>query len=132
MRKVHVAHKRPLVFLVFHSQLLHKRTVPLCHFCTREPSPCVVVLRPLVLLLCCCYAKRIISLATGTLVNSFSGGAEANGYVGNLGFEVVELRDGELKINNLRDGFKFVFREYLNARAGGGFGKKHPIENIET
>jgi hypothetical protein len=37
--------------------------------------------------------KQIISMATGASKVSFSGGPESNIYVGNLGFEVVRLRD---------------------------------------
>src|SRR5437762_11262574 len=37
--------------------------------------------------------KEIISLATGTPKDSFSGGPESNSYVGNLGFEIVPLRE---------------------------------------
>jgi 5-methylcytosine-specific restriction protein B len=75
--------------------------------------------------------KKIISLATNTPVNSFSGGNEANKYMDGLGFTVVRLRengeDGKPNIKDLRDGFYFILTEYLNARAGGKFGKKHPI-----
>lgn len=75
--------------------------------------------------------KKIISLATNTPVNSFSGGSEANRYMTNMGFTVVRLREdgenGEPNIKYLRDGFNFILKEYLNARAGGKFGKKHPI-----
>jgi hypothetical protein len=41
--------------------------------------------------------KQIISMATGTPVNNFSGGIEANSYVKKLGFSVKTLRDNYLK-----------------------------------
>ena len=37
--------------------------------------------------------KQIISMATGMSRDTFSGGPESNSYVGNLGFQVVRLRD---------------------------------------
>lgn len=37
--------------------------------------------------------KKIISLATNTPVNSFSGGDEANRYITGIGFIVVRLRE---------------------------------------
>ena len=40
--------------------------------------------------------KRIISMATGTPVNSFSGGDEANNYLRAKGFEIVDLHQDEL------------------------------------
>ncbi len=44
--------------------------------------------------------KKIISLATNTPVNSFSGGNEANGYMDGLGFTIVQLRGNRLSKNN--------------------------------
>lgn len=43
--------------------------------------------------------KHIISLATGTPVNSFSGGDEANSYIKAKGFEIVDLHQDELSEN---------------------------------
>ncbi|MDD4803272.1 MAG: hypothetical protein PHF24_10120, partial [Syntrophomonas sp.] len=40
--------------------------------------------------------KRIVSMATGTPVNSFSGGDEANNYLKTKGFEIVDLHQDEL------------------------------------
>ncbi len=37
--------------------------------------------------------KQIISLATGDLVNAFSGGSEANNYLKAREFEIVDLKD---------------------------------------
>ena len=75
--------------------------------------------------------KRIISLATNAPINSFSGGAEANNYIAGLGFSVVQLRedgaDGEQRMRGLQNGFNFILAEYLKARAGGRFGKEHPL-----
>ena len=74
--------------------------------------------------------KKIISLATDTPVSNFSGGSESNNYIAALDFKVERLREkgeGEPEITDLRDGFNFILAEYLNARAGGSFGRKHPI-----
>lgn len=37
--------------------------------------------------------KRIVSMATGADVHTFSGGTQANEYISNLGFKVIEVRN---------------------------------------
>lgn len=45
-----------------------------------------------------CYpVKKVISLATGVHISTFSGGNEANDYIRKLGFEIIDLEEDKIK-----------------------------------
>jgi 5-methylcytosine-specific restriction enzyme B len=71
--------------------------------------------------------KKIVSIATNTPVSSFSGGAEANGFIEKLGFQVVELRGPKPVGLSLQSLLERILSEYLRARSQGSFGGSHPV-----
>ena len=71
--------------------------------------------------------KKIVSIATGVGVNSFSGGPETNSYLDARGFVVRRLREP-----TLQDTFQTILEKYTTARATQGFGGKHEISELFT
>lgn len=71
--------------------------------------------------------KKIISIATGVSVNEFSGGPESNGYLNDLGFEVIKLR--QTALDSI---FKAILERYDNARKTMGFAGNHEIKELFT
>ncbi|MGW8465917.1 MrcB family domain-containing protein [Pseudomonas sp. CLCA07] len=71
--------------------------------------------------------KKIISLATGTSVNEFSGGPETNGYLDALGFDVIKLRP--LTLDSV---FQRILERYDEARKTIGFAGNHEIKELFT
>ena len=63
--------------------------------------------------------KRIIEIATGAPVGTFSGGDEANGFVRGRGFEVVELERSDLHGTSLRASIETVLGGYAGAKGSG-------------
>lgn len=71
--------------------------------------------------------KKLVSLATGTPVSSFSSGDEANSFVRKLGFQVSPLRSDVTEEASLQALFEQILTQYLPAKSGGGFGGGHPL-----
>src|SRR4051812_2002817 len=71
--------------------------------------------------------KKIVSNAP---VGSFSGGDEANTYMGKLGFPAVALRQSAQAEASIQSLLEQVLSQYLAARSGGGFGANHPIWKV--
>ena len=69
--------------------------------------------------------KKIISMATGVGVNSFSGGPETNAYLDARGLLVRRLR-----AETLHDTFQSILEKYSLARATQGFGGNHEIREL--
>jgi 5-methylcytosine-specific restriction enzyme B len=61
--------------------------------------------------------KKVLSIATGAPVNSFSGGPEANTYLNARGFETRRLRNA-----SLRDAFASILERYPTLRSAQSFG----------
>lgn len=61
--------------------------------------------------------KKILSIATGAPVGSFSGGPEANAYLNARGFQIRRLREA-----SLRDAFAAILDRYGQLRATTDFG----------
>ena len=67
--------------------------------------------------------KKIVSLATGVPVSSFSGGPGTNDYLRALGFEVIPLTthaDPSSSPTDLQNAFKQVLSTYLQSRQSEG------------
>jgi hypothetical protein len=71
--------------------------------------------------------KKIISMATGLPVSGFSGGSEANGFIEQLGFRVVQLREGDEAGATLQSLIEKILSEHASARSGQPFGSAHPL-----
>lgn len=71
--------------------------------------------------------KKIVSLATGLPVNSFSGGPETNDFLEERGFQVGRLRE-----LNLSEIFRLVLEKYKAFRATEKFAGKHEINELFT
>jgi hypothetical protein len=69
--------------------------------------------------------KKIISMATGVPVNSFSGGPESNDYLGARGFTVSRLRD--LPLGEI---FDLILERYEHFRSSEPFGGNHEIREL--
>lgn len=62
--------------------------------------------------------------------SEFSGGEGSVGKVfGNLGFEVIDQFEGQIA-DDLRKSLEEILRSYIEVRAGGKFGKAHPIWSV--
>lgn len=71
--------------------------------------------------------KKIISLATGAHVSTFSGGEEANNYLKNKGFDIIDLNN--LQLGTLKEKFEKIMDEYVNARRFEEF-TGHPLGDL--
>lgn len=71
--------------------------------------------------------KKIISIATGAPVASFSGGQESNDYLAERGFTVTRLRD-----TSLSETLKLILQKYGSARQQLAFGGHHEIKELFT
>ena len=71
--------------------------------------------------------KKIVSLATGVSVNSFSGGPETNDFLQERGFQVGRLRD--LTLSEI---FRLILDKYKAFRATEKFAGKHEINELFT
>lgn len=69
--------------------------------------------------------KKIVSMATGAGVSSFSGGPETNTYLDARGFLARRLREP-----TLHDTFQAILEKYSLARATQGFGGNHEIREL--
>ncbi|HEY1129834.1 MAG TPA: DUF3578 domain-containing protein [Roseateles sp.] len=69
--------------------------------------------------------KKIIAMATGAPVSSFSGGLETNQYLEQRGFQVRRLRD-----MSLRDLFNRVLERYLTLRTTQAFGRNEEAREL--
>ena len=66
--------------------------------------------------------KQIISMASGSSVSEFSGGAEANGYIRTRGFGVRALREQESNTETIQKGLETILRRYVKSRTSEAFG----------
>ena len=71
--------------------------------------------------------KKIISMATGAPVSSFSGGPESNDYLEELGFKVSRLRE-----TSLSETLRLILQRYGPARQQIAFGGHHEIKELFT
>lgn len=71
--------------------------------------------------------KKIISMATGDPVGSFSGGTETNDYLADRGFTVVRLRE-----ISLSETLRLILQRYGVAREQLVFGGHHEIKELFT
>jgi hypothetical protein len=71
--------------------------------------------------------KKIVSIATGVSVNEFSGGPETNGYLNDLGFDVIKLRPTSLDLV-----FNTILERYDAARKTTRFAGHHEIKELFT
>ena len=71
--------------------------------------------------------KKIISIATGVPVSSFSGGPETNDYLEGLGFTVSRLRE-----TSLSETLRLILQRYGPARQQLAFGGHHEIKELFT
>lgn len=69
--------------------------------------------------------KKVVSIATGVGVDTFSGGGEANGYAQQRGFSVVPLRENGS--DQLRQKFEKILANYNKVRSNGEFGRENDI-----
>lgn len=69
--------------------------------------------------------KKIISMATGASVSSFSGGPETNQYLEQRGFQVSRLKD-----RSLRELFDQVLERYLTLRTTQAFGRNEEAREL--
>lgn len=69
--------------------------------------------------------KKIVSMATGLAVSSFSGGPETNLYLEARGFAVQRLRDSKL-----HDVLSLILERYGQARATADFAGHHEIREL--
>src|SRR5690554_2878605 len=71
--------------------------------------------------------KKIINIATGAHVSTFSGGDEANNYIKDKDFEIIDL--DEIKNQPLKSNLKKVLDNYLHARNNDNF-TGHDLGNL--
>lgn len=71
--------------------------------------------------------KKIISIATGIPVSSFSGGTETNDYFAERGFTVTRLRE-----TSLSETLRLILQRYKPARQQLAFGGHHEIKELFT
>lgn len=71
--------------------------------------------------------KKIISMATGAPVSSFSGGPESNEYLSERGFTVSRLREP-----SLTETLRLILQRYSPARNRLAFGGHHEIKELFT
>lgn len=71
--------------------------------------------------------KKIISLAAGVPVSSFSGGSESNGYLAERGFTVTRLRE-----ESLSEILTLILQRYGPVRQSMPFGGHHEIKELFT
>jgi 5-methylcytosine-specific restriction protein B len=71
--------------------------------------------------------KKIISIATGVPVSSFSGGTETNDFLAELGFTVARLRE-----TSLSETLRLILQRYGAARQQLAFGGHHEIKELFT
>jgi 5-methylcytosine-specific restriction protein B len=71
--------------------------------------------------------KKIVSMATGIPVSSFSGGPETNDYLAERGFQVIRLRE-----ESLTETFRLILQRYRLARQQLQFGGHHEIKELFT
>lgn len=69
--------------------------------------------------------KKIVSMATGQEVGSFSGGPDTNDYLAARGFATRRLREP-----TLQETFAAILHKYSTARATLAFGGKHEIREL--
>ena len=68
--------------------------------------------------------KKIISLATGAPVGSFSGGPNSNNYLTERGFKIIPL---ENEVITIRDGLDTILDSYVDFRNSQPFGGRNSI-----
>ncbi len=71
--------------------------------------------------------KKIISLAAGIPLSSFSGGPESNDYLADRGFTVTRLRE-----ESLSETLNLILQRYGPARQSLPFGGHHEIKELFT
>lgn len=69
--------------------------------------------------------KKIIAMATGQPVSSFSGGPESNQYLAERGFRIAKLRNPTLS-----ETFALILERYSSARRGESFAGHHEIRDL--